>query len=99
EDLFVDNNNEGSMLKKPISMMLENIPTCEERGEGAHEHMDFLFLARPLSEKQAIIHCDEEAHETKWFTREEIEKLDENTEIFSNVKRYILIILPQINNN
>src|SRR3989344_3700187 len=54
DDLFLENADEGRMLKKPLSMLLENIPASEERGEPAHEHMDFVFLARPLNEDSSL---------------------------------------------
>lgn len=92
-DLFADCSHEGNMLKTPIAMLLENIPDCPERGEPAHQHMDFLFLAKPLDESQKVILQEDESSQMRWFTREEIEKLDGKTEIFENVKEYILQIL------
>lgn len=93
EDLFTGNPEEGRMLKKPIAMLLEEIPAYSVRNEPAHQHMDFLFLARPLDETQTAILNHDEGHEMRWFTRTEIEALDETKEIFSNVKAYILQIL------
>ncbi|MDD5054740.1 MAG: NUDIX domain-containing protein [Candidatus Peribacteraceae bacterium] len=93
-DLFAGNPNEGRMLKKPIAMLLENIPESKERNEPAHQHMDFLFLARPIDESQALVLDAFEAREMRWFTRGEIEVMDERTEIFANVKRYILNTIP-----
>lgn len=92
-DLFADNSEEGRMLIKPIAMLLENIPASEERGEPAHQHMDFLFIAKPLEESQELILAEEEGHEIRWFTKEEIAALSEKTDIFSNVKTYILGLL------
>ena len=89
-DLFTNAQNEGHMLAKPIAMLLENIPASPERGEEAHQHMDFLFLARPVDESQVLKLAQEEGRELKWFTREEIEKLSTETDIFGNVKAYIL---------
>lgn len=89
-DLFKENNDEGQMLKKPIAFLLENIPASEERNEPAHQHMDFLYLAKPLDENQVLALAEEEGQELKWFTREEVEILDTKTEIFANVKAYIL---------
>ena len=88
-DLFDANSDEGRMLKKPIALLLENIPACPERSEGAHQHMDFLYLARPLNETAADFNR-RESDGMRWFTKSEIEKLDERMEIFGNVKRYIL---------
>ncbi len=81
------------MLTKPIAMLLENIPESKERGEPAHQHMDFLFLARPIDESQTLTLAEEEGEKMQWFTRAEIEKLDEEQEIFSNVKAYVLQLL------
>lgn len=81
------------MLKKPIALLLENIPVSEERNEPAHEHIDFLYIARPLDESQAISLAEHEGREIRWFTRGEIEALDSHREIFSNVKTYILLLL------
>lgn len=99
-DLFAGNPHEGHMLKKPIALLLENIPASQEpfdgaqgrRGEQAHQHMDFLYLARPLDETQILTLAEDEAREMRWFTREEIEALGKG-EIFGNVKHYILATL------
>lgn len=93
EDLFTDNPDEGQMLKKPIALLLENIPESEERGEPAHQHMDFLYLARPLDETQTLQLEANEGSEIRWFTVEEIAGLSDRTEIFSNVQSYILSLL------
>lgn len=89
DDLFAGNPDEGRMLKKPIAMLLENIPESKERNEPAHQHMDFLYIAKPLNEDQAEEITDE-SDGMRWFMKKEIEKLDERTEIFANVKEYIL---------
>ena len=94
DDLFADCPREGRMLRKPIAMLLENIPESLERGEPAHQHIDFLFLARPVNERQELILAEEEGAKMRWFTRGEIEELNAQTEIFGNVKAYILQILP-----
>lgn len=93
DDLFDGNPQEGTMLKKPIAMLLEEIPASIERGEPAHQHMDFLFIARPLDETQAIRIAEAESDHMRWFTLPEVEALDTGTEIFSNVKAYIRILL------
>ena len=93
KDLFADSPEEGRMLVKPIAMLLENIPESKERGEPAHQHMDFLFLARPTDESQTAVLAHEEGSAMRWFTRREIEALDPSTEIFGNVKSYVLSIV------
>ncbi len=94
-DLFAGNPQEGRMLKKPIAMLLENIPESKARGEPAHQHMDFLFIAKPLDESQVLVLAEEEGREMRWFTREQVMALDERTEIFSNVKAYIVSVLAR----
>lgn len=92
-DVFTANPQEGRTLKKPIAFLLENIPSSPERSESAHQHMDFVYLARPLDEAQALRLAREEGEQLCWFTRDEITALDESTEIFANVKQYILRLL------
>jgi len=95
DDLFADCPAEGRMLKKPIAMLLENIPECKDRGEPAHLHMDFLFLARPRDESQVLTLAEDEGTEMRWFSAKEIAELNENDKIFGNVKSYILSVLLQ----
>lgn len=89
-NLFEHGEKEGRMLKKPFAMLLENIPASESRSEPAHEHMDFLFVARPLNESQALVIAKEEADHLHWFTKEEVANLGDD-EIFKNVRQYILL--------
>lgn len=93
QDLFAENAEEGRMLLKPIAMLLEEIPASPERGEPAHQHMDFLFIAKPLDETQAVRIAEEESDHMRWFDLKEVEALDSGTEIFSNVKAYIRTLL------
>lgn len=95
DDLFAKNPHEGRMLTRPVAMLLESIPECAERNEPAHEHMDFLYLVHPLNEHDAQEMAKDESDGMRWFTKEEVEKLDERTEIFSNVKSYALKILSR----
>ena len=93
EDMFGKNPHEGRMLKKPFALLLENIPESKKRGEPAHQHMDFVYRATLRDEKQLLVMQKEEADELRWFTAEEIAKLDEKTKIYANVKSYSLRIL------
>jgi 8-oxo-dGTP pyrophosphatase MutT (NUDIX family) len=90
EDVFARNRNEGQILKKPFCFLLEEIPATKE--QPAHQHMDFVYLARPVDETQTLTLEEEEGRELRWFTLSEIEKLGED-EIFANVRGYILLIL------
>ncbi len=89
-DLFHKNPAEGRMLIKPLAMLLEEIPASAERNEPAHQHMDFLFIAKPLDETQVVKIAENESDHMRWFDLREINELQTDTEIFSNVKAYIL---------
>jgi 8-oxo-dGTP pyrophosphatase MutT (NUDIX family) len=90
EDMFATCRQEGRMLIRPFAIFLEHIPACPERSEPAHEHMDFIFLARPINEEQQVQLLEREATEFRWFDRSAIERLNVETEIFGNVKNYLL---------
>ncbi len=92
EDLFHDDDSEGRMLAKPIALLLESIPACPERNEPEHEHMDFLYIARPLDESQVVTVQETESAKMRWFTRDEVATLQDD-QIFANVRTYILKIL------
>ncbi len=91
-DVFAGNPSEGRMLKRPFHLLLEEIPACPERNEPAHQHMDFVYRARPLDLSQALVLAEDEGRELRWFTRPEIEALGDG-EIFSNVRAYVLELL------
>jgi hypothetical protein len=57
--------------------------------------MDFVYRAHLTDEEQKLTLLEEEATELRWFTTAEIATLDERTEIFANVKHYILQILGE----
>ncbi|MEK7137076.1 MAG: NUDIX domain-containing protein [Patescibacteria group bacterium] len=92
-DLFALAPAEGRILKKPIAFLLENIPESKERNEPAHQHMDFLYIAKLLDETQVVKLEEREGREARWFTHDEIAALNPQTEIFANVQRYILQLL------
>ncbi len=89
EDLFSENPHEGRMLKQPIALLLENIPESKERSEAAHQHMDFVYRAKPRDETQELCLLEEEGTELRWFTIEEITALDPSREIFANVQQLL----------
>jgi len=94
DNLFLDSADEGYMLKKPLAMLLEYIPESKERGQPAHEHMDFLFLAKPLDAEQAVTLAAEEAEEMRWFTMGDIDQLTSDV-IYTNVKKYLSLFLME----
>ena len=90
EDVFEQNRLEGRILKKPFCFLLEEIPATPE--QAAHQHMDFVYLARPTDDTQTLILEESEGTALRWFTLEEIQELPES-DIFANVRGYILEIL------
>lgn len=92
-DLFTSNRHEGQMLKRPFAMLLEEIPASTERNEPAHQHMDFLFIAKPKDEAQAVTIAEAESSKMRWFGLSEVEELNTETEIFANVKTYLRMFL------
>lgn len=88
-DVFKKDPSEGQILKKPFAFLLEEIPECPERNEPKHQHMDFIYLARPLDENQVLSLAEEEAEEIHWFTKEEVRAIPKE-KIYENVKLYIL---------
>ena len=93
ENMFSCNPAEGRMLKAPIALLLEEIPESLTRKEGAHQHIDFVYLARPIDESQVLHLEKKEGSDIRWFTKEEVAALNSEREIFANVKAYILSFL------
>lgn len=87
-DLFAGAAHEGSMIPRPFAMLLEEIPACPERDEEAHQHMDFLYLARPIAPDQTLLLAEQEGDELRWFSAEDIAALADG-DIFANVRHYI----------
>ncbi len=83
-DVFAHSPTEGRMLLKPFTMLLENIPASEERGEPAHQHIDFIFRAR-VSHTPEAVHNEREAEDIRWFTGDEVLELS-SEKIFENVR-------------
>lgn len=95
ENIFQSDPQEGCLLKKPFALLLENIPPCPERGEPFHQHMDFIYVARPIDERQTLKLAYDEGTELRWFTAAGIAMLDDKKDIFANVKSYLLNILKR----
>lgn len=89
DDLFAANPGEGRMLKKPIAFLLETIEARPAYHEPAHEHMDFVYLAKPIDETQMLMLQEAEGEEVRWFTKEEVKQF-KNDEIYANVRSSII---------
>jgi 8-oxo-dGTP pyrophosphatase MutT (NUDIX family) len=82
ENLWVNEWNAKS-IERPFSCLLETIPA--KGSEPAHEHIDFIFVAKPI--EGTLL-------EGKWFTFEEVEALETHREIFYDTQETIRQILP-----
>lgn len=88
-DRYQTNTENARSVPPPFAMLLEYIPTMGDKV--AHEHIDFLFLARPIQKTGPG-----ESHlQKRWFSVEEIEALDEGTLIFFETKKIILDLLTR----
>lgn len=91
-DFFANQPFEGRMLKMPYTLLLENIPEHKVKGEPAHQHIDFVYLARPLDENQVLSLQEAEGSDLKWFTYEEVLALPE-TNLFRNLREFLRHVL------
>ena len=77
ENVWVDEWNSKS-IERPFSCLLEPIPARGE--EPAHEHIDFIFIARPVGGNLI---------DGKWFSPEEVMALKTHEEIFFDTQETI----------
>lgn len=69
---------DATSVPRPYSVMLFNLPAM--KGEPAHDHFDFIYLAKPVKQ---IRPPDDEV---RWFTSDEIAALKPNEEIFPDTQ-------------
>ena len=75
-------------LHRPYLCLLEKIPATQEKK--AHEHIDFIFLAEPLDNKEPL-------PPFQWYFYEDIENLSCPEKIFPDTKQIIYEILKNSN--
>jgi 8-oxo-dGTP pyrophosphatase MutT (NUDIX family) len=86
EHLFISYPN-ASSFERPFMCLLENIPPF--RDQPAHQHMDFIYLGRPIGGKM------EAATPLRWFTLQEILELESEVEIFEETRNTVQIIFEK----
>lgn len=79
ENIWFDSKAQVTSIERPHHILLANVPATAK--EPAHEHIDFCYIARPLSIEPAP-----EAHEMRWFSYDEIENLKVGIDIFPDVQ-------------
>lgn len=80
ENVWFEEFSNATSIERPYLMLLENIPATAK--EPAHQHMDFIYVAKLVSIQSAI-----EAHNMRWFTLEEVQNLKSGLEIFPDGKK------------
>jgi 8-oxo-dGTP pyrophosphatase MutT (NUDIX family) len=88
ENIWINCWNAASFLR-PYLCLLENIPSIGAKS--AHQHMDLIYLARPIGGREHAHLVDEEL--LKWFSLEEMERLPTDEEIFGETKQTIKHLL------
>jgi 8-oxo-dGTP pyrophosphatase MutT (NUDIX family) len=81
ENLKVSAYNAES-FERPFLCLLEHIPPHKDKP--AHQHMDFIYLAKPVTLK-------EELNDFRWFKYEELEQLD----LFPDVEQVLQLLLKK----
>ena len=87
EHLWVERWNATS-FERPYMCLLEEIP--EHKGTPAHQHIDMIYLARPLEKR------GEPEHQMRWFTWEEVAALEGDVEIFEETKQVLEKLLAKV---
>jgi 8-oxo-dGTP pyrophosphatase MutT (NUDIX family) len=88
EHVWVHRPNAAS-CERPFMCLIENIPP--HKGQGAHQHIDFIFLARPTGGKLR----GGDPSQPRWFTLEEVLALQSDVEIFADTQEIISKVIRQ----
>ncbi|MBA3722025.1 MAG: NUDIX domain-containing protein [Parachlamydiaceae bacterium] len=83
ENILIDQWNAKS-FPRPYLCLLEEIPAYKTFP--AHQHMDMIYVAKPLITQTFIAEGD---CEKKWFTLTEIESLNQDIDIFKETTAVI----------
>lgn len=81
EHLWIQRENATS-CERPFMCLVENIPA--HNGQEAHQHIDFIFLSRPIG---GVLHSS--FFQLRFFTLEEVFELKTDIEIFGDTQEII----------
>lgn len=90
ENIWINRWNASSFIR-PYMCLLEEIP--EHNGTPAHQHIDFIYLAKPVGGSENKSH--REVGALRWFTPEEIETLRDDRDIFLETKETLRHIFAE----
>ncbi len=88
EHIWIDRPNAVS-CERPFMCLIENIPAHGQTA--AHQHIDFIFLGRPVS---GTMHTS--ASQLRWFTLDEVMRLKSEVEIFAETQETIKEVILSI---
>ena len=91
-DFYGRNRIQGTTMKLPAAMFLENIPafggTAEKPAQPEHQHMDFVFVCRRKDPSQPIA-PESPDDVVRWFTMDDVRAMGPG-EIYENARSFIL---------
>lgn len=90
ENIWINQSNACS-FERPYLCLLEEIP--EYKGVAQHQHIDFVYLARPIGGELQQNHVETDG--LRWFSLEEVEALEPEVEIFTETLQVIRQILQK----
>lgn len=90
ENIWITQSN-ASSFERPFMCLIEEIP--ETPLQASHQHIDFIYLAKPI--EGALVCNHQETEGVRWFTLDEIEKMTSDVDIFEETKQTIRHLLCQ----
>ena len=88
ENLWINSLNSNS-FERPFLCLLENIPP--HGTSPTHQHVDFIYVARPLSRE--LLPQETQEERLHWFSWDEIADLKAGTEIYQETQQTIKHLL------
>lgn len=85
ENVWIEPRFNGKSFERPYMCLLEHIP--EYKGQPAHEHVDFIYIASPIG--GTLKRNDEETDGLRWFSLNELDHLEKDVDIFEETYEVI----------
>ena len=90
ERVWVQTENAQS-FERPFACLAERVPESET--EPAHEHLDFIYVARPVSSNPDYT----PEHEMKWVKLADLESRENKLDLFPDTLDFLTILLRKPN--
>ncbi len=82
-------NSNAKTIPRPIVMLLEEIPPHGDKPY--HQHIDMIFAGRPI--RGSVTLNEEETHDIRWWTLEELSQLKPGIDIFQDTLEIIKLLI------